>query len=105
MVVHDDRLRKVFDFYLALFQIGFLYFCSAFFFRGIGNLREKRLLIRRLREEDQRRVEELTRLTQELDLKSRELVAANQKIRQADRLNLGQISQRYRCRHHHERDV
>jgi signal transduction histidine kinase/CheY-like chemotaxis protein len=74
------------EFYLALYQIGFLYFCSAFFFHGIGNLREKRLLIRDLREEDRRRVAELTRLTEELDLKSRELVAANQKIRESDRL-------------------
>jgi len=74
------------DFYLALYQIGFLYFCSAFFFRGIGNLREKRLEIRQLRDEDRRRVAELTRLTEELDLKSKELVTANQKIREADRL-------------------
>jgi signal transduction histidine kinase/CheY-like chemotaxis protein len=74
------------DFYLALYQIGFLYFCSVFFLRGIGILREKRLLIRELREEDRERVEQLTRLTEELNLKSKELVAANQQIREADRL-------------------
>ncbi len=74
------------DFYRALYQIGFLYFCSAFFFHGIGNLRQKRLLIRELREEDRKRVAELTRLAEELDMKSEELVLANQKIREADRM-------------------
>jgi signal transduction histidine kinase/CheY-like chemotaxis protein len=74
------------DFYYALYQIGFLYFCSAFFLMGIGNLREKRLEVRRLREEDRAKVHELTRLTEELDMKSKELVEANQKIREADRL-------------------
>ncbi|MGK2856472.1 MAG: response regulator [Thermoanaerobaculia bacterium] len=70
----------------ALFHIGFLYFASIFFFRGISILREKRLQIRQLREEDRRRVEELTRLTDELNIKSRELVEANRKIREADQL-------------------
>lgn len=70
----------------ALFHVGFLYFASVFFFRGISILREKRLQIRQLRAEDRKRVEELTRLTEELNVKSRELVEANRKIREADRL-------------------
>ena len=73
-------------FMTALFQVGFLYFASFFFFRGISILREKRLQVRQLRDEDRKRVEELTRLTEELNLKSRELIEANRKIREADRL-------------------
>ncbi|MBI2212219.1 MAG: response regulator, partial [Acidobacteria bacterium] len=73
-------------FVTALFYIGFLYFASFFFLRGVANLRDKRMQIRQLREEDRNRVEELTRLTEELNVKSRELVEANRRIREADRL-------------------
>ncbi len=73
-------------FKIALFQIMFLMVASFFFFLGVSKLREKRLIIRRLRDEDHARVEELTRLTEELNAKSRELIEANRKIREADRL-------------------
>jgi len=73
-------------FVTALFYVGFLYFASFFFLRGVANLRDKRRQISQLREEDRKRVEELTRLTEELNGKSRELIEANRKIREADRL-------------------
>jgi signal transduction histidine kinase/CheY-like chemotaxis protein len=73
-------------FVTALFYVGFLYFASFFFLRGVANLRDKRRQISQLREGDRKRVEELTRLTEELNVKSRELLEANRKIREADRL-------------------
>jgi signal transduction histidine kinase/CheY-like chemotaxis protein len=64
---------------LAFTRMLFVFGASYFFLVGIANLQEKRLRIRQLEAEESRKVEELTRLTQELE-------EANRRIREADRL-------------------
>ncbi|HJQ36959.1 MAG TPA: response regulator, partial [Thermoanaerobaculia bacterium] len=64
---------------LALTRMLFIFGASYFFLIGVANLQEKRLRIRQLEAEATRRVDELTRLTQEL-------ADANQRTREADRL-------------------
>jgi signal transduction histidine kinase/CheY-like chemotaxis protein len=64
---------------LAITRMVFVFCSSYFFLVGIANLQEKRLRIRQLEAEESRKVEELTRLTQELS-------DANRRIREADRL-------------------
>jgi signal transduction histidine kinase/CheY-like chemotaxis protein len=64
---------------LALTRMLFVFGASYFFLVGIANLQEKRLRIRQLESEESRKVEELTRLAHELE-------AANQRIREADRM-------------------
>jgi signal transduction histidine kinase/CheY-like chemotaxis protein len=64
---------------LAITRMVFVFFSSYFFLVGIANLQEKRLRIRQLEAEESRKVEELTRLTQELS-------EANRRIKEADRL-------------------
>ena len=71
--------------YLAIFRMLFLYGAASFLLAGIANLHEKRLVIRRMRAEEQKKIEELTRLTEELDERTRELGEANLRIREADR--------------------
>lgn len=62
-------------------------FASALFFLwGIVELQKKREMIKRLKEAESRKVEELTRLAAELDKRTSDLADANEKIRQADRL-------------------
>ncbi|HYC60520.1 MAG TPA: response regulator [Thermoanaerobaculia bacterium] len=64
---------------LAITRMLFVYGASYFFLIGIANLQEKRLRIRQLESEESRKVEELTRLAQELE-------EANLRIREADRM-------------------
>ena len=64
---------------LAFTRMLFVFGASYFFLVGIANLQEKRLRIRQLEAEESRKVEELTRLTQEL-------ADANRRIKEADRL-------------------
>src|ERR1051325_300463 len=64
---------------LALTRMLFITGASYFFLIGVANLQEKRLRIRRLEGEAPRRVDELTRLTQEL-------ADANRRTQEADRL-------------------
>ena len=64
---------------LAFTRMLFVFGASYFFLVGIANLQEKRLRIRQLEAEESRKVEELTRLTQEL-------ADANRRIQEADRL-------------------
>ena len=64
---------------LAICRMLFLTGASYFFLIGVANLQEKRLRIRQLEGEATKRVEELTRLTQEL-------ADANRRTREADRL-------------------
>jgi signal transduction histidine kinase len=73
-------------FYRSLFRMTFLFGASSFFFHGIAALKSKWSLIRRFADEDKRRVAELTRLTEELDARTRDLAAANRQIRDADRM-------------------
>jgi len=63
--------------------IGTGYFFVA---QGIVDLRRKRALIRRMKEDETRKVHELTRLTAALDSRTHALAEANQRIREADRL-------------------
>ena len=64
---------------LALTRMLFIFGASYFFLLGVANLQEKRRQIRMLEAEATRRVEELTRLTQEL-------ADANRRTSEADRL-------------------
>jgi signal transduction histidine kinase/CheY-like chemotaxis protein len=64
---------------LAFTRILFVFGASYFFLIGIANLQEKRLRIRQLETEESRKVQELTRLAQELE-------DANRRIREADRM-------------------
>ncbi len=64
---------------LAITRMLFLFGALASFIVGIANLQEKRLRIRQLEAEESRKVEELTRLAQELE-------DANRRIREADRM-------------------
>jgi signal transduction histidine kinase/CheY-like chemotaxis protein len=66
-------------FLLATTRMLFLFGALYSFIVGIANLQEKRLRIRQLETEESRKVEELTRLAQELE-------EANQRIREADRM-------------------
>ncbi|HYH06662.1 MAG TPA: response regulator [Thermoanaerobaculia bacterium] len=64
---------------LAFTRMLFVFGASYFFLIGIANLQEKRLRIRQLEAEESRKVEELTRLTQEL-------AEAHERTKEADRL-------------------
>jgi signal transduction histidine kinase/DNA-binding response OmpR family regulator len=64
---------------LAVTRMLFLFGALVSFIVGIANLQEKRLRIRQLETEESRKVEELTRLAQELE-------DANRRIREADRM-------------------
>ena len=64
---------------LALARMIFVFGASWFFLIGVANLQEKRLRIRQLEAEENRKVQELTRLTQEL-------ADANRRIQEADKL-------------------
>jgi len=64
---------------LAICRMLFIFGASYFFLIGVANLQEKRLRIRQLEGEATRRVDELTRLTQEL-------ADANRRTQEADRL-------------------
>src|SRR5436190_4185 len=64
---------------LALCRMLFIFGATYFFLIGVANLQERSLVIRQLEGEAQRRVEELTRLTQELE-------DANRRTQEADRL-------------------
>ena len=62
-------------------------FCGlTFFLWGTIELQRKRKLIKQLKENETRKVVELTRLTEALDQRTTELADANLKIRQADRM-------------------
>ncbi|MDQ3284076.1 MAG: response regulator, partial [Acidobacteriota bacterium] len=65
--------------YLAVTRMLFVSGASYFFLVGIANLQEKRLRIRQLETEAKSKVEELTRISQEL-------ADANRRIKEADRL-------------------
>ncbi len=79
---------KLFDavFLDALTRMIFLFGASFFFLMGVANLQEKRLRIRQLEVEENRKIAELTRLAQELRVRTDELAEANRHIQEADRL-------------------
>jgi signal transduction histidine kinase/CheY-like chemotaxis protein len=64
---------------LAITRMLFIAGASYFFLIGIANLQEKRVRVRQLEAEESRKVQELTRL-------SEELAQANRRIQEADRL-------------------
>lgn len=70
----------------ALLRIGFLAGASYFVLFGIVNLQEKRLLIRQMKAKESLKVEELIRVTGELQEKTRLLAEANRRTQEADRL-------------------
>ncbi len=70
----------------VLFKMVCLYGASFFFLKGAMELNRKRLAVKKLKENETRKVEELTRLTQVLDQKSRELAEANRKVEESNRL-------------------
>ncbi|HYM63015.1 MAG TPA: response regulator [Thermoanaerobaculia bacterium] len=73
-------------FLLAVCRMAFLFSASYFFLAGIGDLQQKRLEIRNLELAESRKVEELTRLTAELNRRTEELAEANRRTQEADRL-------------------
>ena len=64
---------------LAIVRMLFIFGASYFFVIGVANLQEKRLRIRQLEHNESRKVEELTRVSQEL-------ADANRRIQEADKL-------------------
>jgi signal transduction histidine kinase len=72
--------------YEPALRMAFLLAASMFFLLGIANLKEKREIILRLQAAESQKVEELTRLTGELDRRTRELEAANRRIVSADQM-------------------
>ncbi len=70
----------------ALTRIVFLGGAAGAFLVGVTQLQEKRVLIRKLRDEESRKVEELRRLAASLDAASEELGEAANRVREADRL-------------------
>lgn len=72
--------------YLAAARMLILHGAAFFFLRGVVDLQEKKRTIQRLKQDESRKVEELTRLTETLDQKGRELADANLKISAADRM-------------------
>jgi signal transduction histidine kinase/CheY-like chemotaxis protein len=73
-------------FFLALTRMLFLFGASFFFLLGVANIQEKRLRIRQLEVEENRKIAELTRMAQELRDRTDELAEANRHIQEADRL-------------------
>ena len=63
--------------YRPLAQMAFLYGASFFFLRGVFVLQDQRRRLREAQRGEQRRMEELTRLTEELDARSADLERAN----------------------------
>jgi signal transduction histidine kinase/DNA-binding response OmpR family regulator len=70
---------------LACGRLMLLFGGTFFMVRGIADLREKRLQIAALHEERGTRLAELSRLTQELDQRGRQLERANERIQEANR--------------------
>ncbi len=69
-----------------MLRMAFLYGASFLFLRGVGLLKDRQRVIKALRDDESRKIEELTRLTAELDQRTRELEDANLRIREADRM-------------------
>jgi signal transduction histidine kinase/DNA-binding response OmpR family regulator len=74
------------NFMIALSRMAFLHGATSFTLWGVAELQRKRIVIAHLRENESRKVDELTRLTGALDESSRELQEANLRILEADRL-------------------
>ncbi len=74
------------NFFLALVRMAFLNGAAFFFLRGIADLQTERQANKRLKENETRKIAELTRLTAVLEQRTLELEAANLKTLEADRL-------------------
>jgi signal transduction histidine kinase/DNA-binding response OmpR family regulator len=70
----------------AITQKILLYTASAFFLRGVARLQLSQRQLQELRADEQLKVEELIRLTQDLDQGTRALAEANIQIREADQV-------------------
>ena len=71
---------------IAVGRMMILYAAVFFAIKGIDDLKRKRLQVKRLRDDEARKVAELTRLTQALDERTQALGEANARIRESDRL-------------------
>jgi signal transduction histidine kinase/DNA-binding response OmpR family regulator len=71
---------------LAVGRMAMLFGAAFFFLRGTADLQEKRRLITILKDNESRKVAELTRLTAALDQRTQELAEASERVRLADRL-------------------
>jgi signal transduction histidine kinase/CheY-like chemotaxis protein len=63
----------------------FLYGAAFFALRGVQAVKDKRRIVKQMKEEESRKVEELTRLTAELEARTAELADANREIAHASR--------------------
>jgi signal transduction histidine kinase/DNA-binding response OmpR family regulator len=63
-----------------------MWVASFYFLRGVADLQARRNDLERMRQAQDRSLEELTRMTAALDQRTRELADANLRIREADRL-------------------
>jgi signal transduction histidine kinase len=80
-------LGQLDDQYPTLLMRMLLMFAPFFYgLRSIAHLKRQREYVRHLKEEESRKVAELTRLSQALDERTQALAEANVKIREADRL-------------------
>jgi signal transduction histidine kinase/DNA-binding response OmpR family regulator len=70
---------------LALGRLALLFGGTFFFVRGIADLRDKRLQIALLMAEKTARIDDLSRLTEELDRRNRAVAEANARIQEANR--------------------
>jgi diguanylate cyclase (GGDEF)-like protein len=61
-------------------RMAYLFGAAFFMLRGISSLRDERRLVKRMHREESRKVEELTRLSQELHRRTDELNAANARL-------------------------
>ncbi|MGA7615451.1 MAG: HAMP domain-containing sensor histidine kinase [Thermoanaerobaculia bacterium] len=87
MLVYGGEIRGLDHvFFLAMMRLLFLFGASSFFLAGILNLKRKRMLIRNLRNEDGRKMDELVRLTRQLEERTQELSESNRRMFEADRM-------------------
>jgi signal transduction histidine kinase len=69
-----------------LLRMIFLTGAAVFFLRGFSTLRRRQRLIRRLRADEQRQLDEFRQVTEELDQRTHELQAVNLELQEATRL-------------------
>ena len=77
---HGDLRGADATFWLALTRMGFLAMSSFYFLQAVGRLRESQLQLQQLRADERLKVDELIRLTQDLDQGTRALTEANSQI-------------------------
>jgi signal transduction histidine kinase len=73
-------------FFVAVVRMAFLIGASSFFLAGVGNLQQKRRQVQLMEQAEKKKMVELLHLTAELDRRGKELVEANLRIQEANRL-------------------